>query len=115
MTITLEQKAAWAARLRSDEFVQIVGDLCDGAGGNGRCALGVLCEVLGQKCTEKMQQPYYDFLTAHDIDCDPIWDLNDVSKKTFGEIADWLDTIDLDHRVFHRSAPRPARETTAER
>ncbi len=92
-------KQKWVEALRSGRYEQTTGVLCDGS---AMCCLGVLCDVVdpdgwtfdkqihqgesgtpSEHLSEQVGLPldYQDLLVA----------MNDDEKKTFLEIADWIE------------------------
>lgn len=83
-------KRLWCAALRGGHWTQIKKHMHDE--GLGRCALGVLDEVL-----RELEGPAYQGIgqwRKHNMprdDYNNIMLLNDVADKSFPEIADWIE------------------------
>ncbi len=113
-----EIKNKWTAALRSGEYEQTTGYLCDVK--NGWCCLGVLMDVVEEesfvdspeyegfkaiKSTkidlwERTEEDYYDVnelsnevIKKYGLDGydDELMEMNDNLGKTFPEIADWIE------------------------
>lgn len=83
-------KAAWIAALRSGDYQQTTGILRDK---DGFCCLGVACIVGGQELTQnpQNQNELYDWLIEEGIPTLDLWAMNDTRRKTFLEIADYIE------------------------
>jgi hypothetical protein len=77
-------KAVWTTALRSGNYQQCVACLDDDEGGH--CALGVLLAATGARMTYRPLNEImtYELQTA-------IEQLNDSERKSFHEIADWIE------------------------
>lgn len=98
-----EAKELWLAALRSGKFKQSRGTM---RSRSGYCCLGVLAEVMGVPPAKKGSQRF-DFAQRgqHNVGSYPpvnfqgidwenrhfLVDMNDDEKKTFPEIADWIE------------------------
>lgn len=113
-----ELKRSWVEELRAGRYTQTVGELHDGD--CGRCALGVLGELLVQRGRAQWVRerdstlgedlilladlggglPYASVLpltVMREIGLDyeqeaDVWNLNDAERRTFPEIAAWIET-----------------------
>lgn len=94
-----ELKAKWVAALRGGEYQQARYQLRNG---NGHCCLGVLCEVAGLKIdrmgervegveAQNAYKPVTD-LIGEEYQTDHLTRLNDSERKSFAEIADYIET-----------------------
>lgn len=84
-------KRKWTAALRSTEFKQARETLC-GAGGS-LCCIGVGFVVSdSNRCVEVMfTEDAAAEIGLTPTQMDTLVDLNDMSKKSFPEIADWIE------------------------
>lgn len=110
MKLNRYQKA-WLTALRSGEYEQATGLLCE-TDDDSMCCLGVLCDVIDPDRWSVIQSTVYDqaVAVAWDEDSDylpPTWatdlvglsfdavghlsTLNDIDYWTFEQIADWLE------------------------
>lgn len=94
----------WIAALRSEEYAQINGYLCNG---EGYCCLGVACAILGadsnrMESNEMINPDYYSLEQLNILDnfpeelmetnlMDVLIMMNDIKNKTFIQIADWIE------------------------
>ncbi len=84
-------KRRWVAALRGGSYEQVFGNCWDGSAldlappDNKRCALGVLYSILG------ITRIYHDHLQVDPQTLMQIVRLNDVERKSFDEIADWIE------------------------
>lgn len=104
MPLTTEQKTAFVTALRSGEYPQSRGSLhhpvAERGFPAGYCCLGVACVVLGFKihdnkivvgeAPELDYKPLDPFITSSHRSC--MVDMNDQQRKSFSEIADWVNT-----------------------
>ena len=70
MRMKAEDKTKWLEALRSGEYEQVAGTLCNGT---GYCCLGVLEEVLDGQVEKRNDEEYFssptlDFLARHNIE-----------------------------------------------
>jgi hypothetical protein len=72
-------KRKWCAALRGGTWTQIKGQYHDAE--QGRCALGVLRDVLSNNVSDHIEGPARLKIAK----------MNDLDGKSFGEIADWIE------------------------
>ena len=93
-------KTQWTAALRSGEYMQGRGHFKTREG--HYCCLGVLCMVLNRPDLMQLNsvhtERFDDYGGLFGISRlfpdqgEALWRLNDVTKLTFNEIADWIET-----------------------
>ncbi len=86
-----EIKEKWVKALRSGEYEQNYGDLYKA--GNF-CCLGVLAEIIGIPGKEQCTDTYYELENKTELTSsqrDKCARLNDFERKTFAEIADYVE------------------------
>ena len=83
-------KAQWVAALRSGAYRQGRVSLYT-PGDDTYCCLGVLCKIAGGSPKEASGYSITNPLLGDKIE-QILWTMNDTKKKSFAEIADWIET-----------------------
>lgn len=96
--MNIENAKKWVQALRSGRYKQLVGSLRDDIGEHF-CCLGVAHECLVGPLHNDRQERYSAVRRALGIDTsmtDKLWMMNDRDRKSFAEIADYVDAIIAD-------------------
>lgn len=93
-----ENRAKWVAALRSGEYEQGRGRLCrDGK----YCCIGVLCHLAGMEFKSRSLPPFecgvnhwcgLSDLAGSMADGRELWEINDIDRMNFSEIADLIES-----------------------
>lgn len=83
-------KQKWIDALNSGEYVQIYRARNFDDPKNHCCALDVLNDITGNKTYSGISAFYNTFPEDYDV-CSEIWHLNDLDKKSFSEIAEYIE------------------------
>lgn len=98
-----ELKEKWLVALRSGDFKQSRGTLCDSLY-NTYCCLGVLCKInglmervglanyFGDKSTTNLPDSYSYKIGISASQEKTLVEMNDKERKSFTEIADWIES-----------------------